>query len=63
MHDISRFRVLIYGIKKNDKNNLSKIIKETIYVTMESEAYGGFMIKAYLDNYDKVTFGKKRIEK
>jgi hypothetical protein len=58
MHDISRFCVLIYGLKKSDIKNLTTIIKETLYVTMKSEAYGGFMIKAYLDHFDKVTFGK-----
>ncbi|MFK5882981.1 MAG: hypothetical protein QM489_01425 [Candidatus Izemoplasma sp.] len=63
MHDMSRFCVLIYGIKKNDKKNLTKIIKETMYVTMKSEAYGGFMIKAYLDNFDEVTFGKTKNRK
>ena len=31
-----------------------------MYVTMKSEAYGGFMIKAYLDDFDKVTFGKTK---
>ena len=36
MHDISHFCVLIYGLKKSDKKNLTKIIKETMYVTMKS---------------------------
>ncbi len=31
-----------------------------MYVTMKSEAYGGFMIKAYTDSFDKVTFGKTK---
>lgn len=60
MHDMSRFCVLIYGIKKSDKKNLTKIIKNVMYVTMKSEAYGGFMIKAYLDDFDNVTFGKTK---
>jgi hypothetical protein len=52
--------VLIYGLKKSDIKNLTTIITETMYVTMKSEAYGGFMIKAYLDHFDKVTFGKTK---
>jgi len=35
------------------KTTLTKIIKETMYVTMKSEAYGGFMIKAYLERMNR----------
>lgn len=60
MHDMSRFCVLIYGLKKSDMKRLTTIIKESIYVTMKSEAYSGFTIKAYLDQFEKVTFGKTK---
>lgn len=60
VHDLTRFCVVIYGIKKSDMKNFVKIVKDTMYVAMKSEAYGGFMIKYYLDQFESITFGKTK---
>ena len=63
MHDMTRFCVLVYGVKKSDRKTLTRIIKDAMYVTMKSEAYSGFTIKAYLDHFDEVSFGRTKNRK
>lgn len=63
-NDLTRFSIVLYGVKKKELLDFLPLMKEAIFVTMAREEYEPMYILKYLEgSCDKVSFGRSKNRK
>jgi hypothetical protein len=60
MHDLSRFSVVLYGLKKSDFKNIEDIFKIALYETMLDNEIDKTLINKYINGINSITYSKSK---
>jgi hypothetical protein len=63
MNDLTRFCVVLYGLKKSDFKNPKIILQEAIIITITFEKYDKELIMKYIKGMKEVTYNKTKDRK
>ncbi|HAQ56517.1 MAG TPA: hypothetical protein DCR44_03850 [Acholeplasmatales bacterium] len=63
MNDLTRYCVVLYGLKKSDFKNPTELFARAVFITMAVQGYDLPLATAYTNQIHDVTFGKTKDRK
>ena len=63
MNDLTRFCVVLFGVKKSDFKNIKYELEKVIILTMGFEGYDEDLIDKYIKGMEEVTYNKTKNRK
>ena len=63
MHDLTRYTVVLYGLKKSDFKDPIYLLQKAIIIAMEVDGFPQELVLNYVNNIKEVTFNKTKDRK
>lgn len=58
MNDITRYSIVLYGLKKSDFNDPIFLLQRAILITMHFDGFAQELVLKYVNGISEVTYGK-----
>ncbi len=62
MNDLTRFCIVLYGVKKSDFKDPIFMLQKAIIISMDIEGFDPDIVLQYVNQIKEVTYHKQRIE-
>ncbi len=60
MNDLTRYTVVLHGLKKNDFKDHILLLQEAIMITMNYDGFAQELVLKYVNGISEVTYGKTK---